>query len=659
MPKSFESEDLVLYERIKDLCGSPATDLLACTIERVDRTADTYRSAIWCYPAGGGAPRQLTAGTSLDSSPNWSPDGRRLAFVSDGEDGNLQVFLIERDGGERRQLTHLMQHVVSIAWSPDGHRLLVTVSLAVDPVSVSGEAKQVASGGPEIVWRLPYKSDGLGYILNQQVHLFVVDAETGDAEQLTSGAFDVRGMSWAPDGKSILYARTRDERCAHRTDIWCMDADGGNVRQLTFDVATAQFATWSPDGRTIVFTGSAHEGDAQIRLWTIDGETGTVRCIDNDTFDVVDGGSVTWGEDSRGVVLIAARRGMQEVGHVTLPDGSYRTIAGGERHVSALAACGGGRLGFAAESPREPNQIFSCARRGGSEAQLSRLNAWWHERALPRVQVRGFDVPDGEGGRERVEGWVVSPGDDRAPGPLLVDVHGGPASYALLAYGSHPYWNALVSRGWTVLALNAVGSSSYGHDFSKRLRGRWGDLDLHQHLAAADRLHADGEVDGRLAIAGKSYGGYAAAWAIAATRRFRAAVVSAPITNMETHYGTSDSGYYADPYDMVGEPMADPEQYARPSSAQLADRVRTPVLVVNGKDDQRCPVGQAEDFFVRIMRATDTPAEMVLYPGGDHHFYEDGPPSQRVDVMTRMVNWLERWIQQPLPDDDGSGQPAG
>jgi dipeptidyl aminopeptidase/acylaminoacyl peptidase len=652
MPKQFESEDLCLYERIPDLCGSPATDLIACTVERVDRDANTYRSAIWCYPASGGTPRQLTAGTSLDNSPNWAPDGKRLAFVSKDDDGNLQVFLIDRDGGERRQLTHLLQHVVSLVWSPEGERMLVTVSVASDPVSHSGAATQVANGGPEIVWRLPYKRDGLGYVLNQQVHLYVVDANTGDATQLTSGPFDVHGMAWSPDGKSILYARTRDERCAHRTDIWRMDADGSDARQISNDVATAQFPSWSPDGRTMVFSGAAHEGDAQVRLWTFDCATGKVRCVDNDIVDVVDGGSVTWDDDSGGVVLIAARRGMREVGHISLPHGAYRTLAGGHRHVSALSVTSGQRLAFTAESPREPNQLFACAREGGSETQLSHRNAWWYERPQPRVQLRTFDVPDGDGGTEPVQGWVIGPDGDHRPGPLLVDLHGGPASYALLAYTSHPYWNALVSRGWTVLALNAVGSSSYGYEFSKRLRGRWGELDLHQHLAAADELHRTGEVDGRLAVAGKSYGGYAAAWAIATTTRFRAAVISAPITNLETHYGTSDSGYYADPYDMMGEPMPDRENYLRPSPAQYADRVRTPVLVINGKEDQRCPVGQAEDFFVRVMRTTATPAEMVLYPGGDHHVYESGPPSQRVDVMTRMVNWLERWIAKPLAGVD-------
>lgn len=646
MPQPFEADDLCLYERITELSGSPSNDLIACTVKRVDRAANSYRSAIWCYPVEGGDPFQLTAGTSLDNSPNWSPDGQRLAFVSLADEGGPQVFLIDRRGGERRQLTRVKNSVVSLTWAPDGKRMLVTVSVPAKPVSQSGSA-DVRESGPEIVWRLPYKSDGLGYILDRQVHLFIVDAETGEATQLTHGHFDVRAMNWSPDGRFIVFARTRDDRCAHRTDIWRMDPDGGNARQLSSDVATAQSPHCSPDGHVILFCGNVNEGDGQNRLWAISLDEGVVSMVGDDRIEVVDGSSIRWDADGRGVVLLAARRGIQEVAHITLPDGAYRSIATGHRHAFALTIASGGRLAFAAESPREPNQVFTCSCEGSDETRLSQLNGWWYERPTAKVELCKFDAPDGNGGTEAVEGWVVSPDGTHPPGPLLVDVHGGPASYVLLAYTSHPYWNALVSRGWTILALNAVGSSSHGKAFADRLRGRWGDLDLNQHLAAADDLRRRGKVDGREAISGKSYGGYAAAWAIARTTRFRAAVVGAPMTQIETHYGTSDSGYYADPFEMLSEPFEQPEKYALPSPTRYANKVRTPMLMIQGKDDQRCPIGQAEDYFVRVVRATNTPAEMLLYPGGDHHFYEEGDPSQWVDVMGRIVNWLERWIREP------------
>jgi dipeptidyl aminopeptidase/acylaminoacyl peptidase len=264
------------------------------------------------------------------------------------------------------------------------------------------------------------------------------------------------------------------------------------------------------------------------------------------------------------------------------------------------------------------------------------------------VSYRSFQVPDGEGGTEQVDAWLV-----RCPGcaestPWLADVHGGPASYALLAYTSHPYWQALASRGWGIVALNPVGSSSYGRRFSSRLRGRWGELDLQQHLAVLKQLQEEGQSDERLAIAGKSYGGYLSAWAIGQTSLFRAAVVCAPVTNLETHYGTSDSGYYADPYSMRGEPFIDRGQSQRLSPMKHVQNARTPTLLLQGKDDERCPKAQSEELFVTLMCCGDTPAELVMYPGGSHHFFEQGKPSHRLDATTRLMAWVERWIDVPI-----------
>lgn len=654
MQERFEADDIYLYQSIPEISGSAATDMIACTVMEVNREANSYHSAIWLYPADGGSAIKMTAGTAQDCMPRWSPNGQCIAFLSSAPNGSMQVFLIHMQGGERKQTTFFEKNVVDMSWSPDGSRLLVVATLAMDPVSASGPGMRVEEGGPEIVWRLPYKADGMGYLLNQQTHLFVVEIDTGDTVQLTQGPFDVTSAAWSPDGEAIVYSRSREGRCANAADIWCMDANGGNPRRLSTDVATAQFPMWTPDGSRILFTGGINEGDSQVRLWAIDWPSGHVSRLGDDNLEVVDGQSLIWhaSESGDGIYLIAARHGLQEIGRVAVPGGEYQTIASGPRHMQALARTSGGRLAFVAESPCEANQLSICDADGASERQLSQLNGWWYERRQPHLEKREFEVPDGDGGWETVEGWLLRPPGPVRPGPLLIDVHGGPASYVLLAYSSRPYWNPLVARGWTVLALNWAGSTSYGREFASRLRGRWGDLDLQQNLAAADQLQREGLCDGRLAIAGKSYGGYAAAWAVATTSRFRAAVISAPITNLETHYGTSDSGYYSDPYDLTSTPFDGEHNYRLPSPAKYASNVHTPVLVVQGKEDQRCPIGQAEDFFVRVMRHGNAPAEMLLYPGGSHHFYESGPPAYRVDVAQRLINWVERWITEPLPVEE-------
>lgn len=253
------------------------------------------------------------------------------------------------------------------------------------------------------------------------------------------------------------------------------------------------------------------------------------------------------------------------------------------------------------------------------------------------------------GGRERIDGWLMLPARREGALALLVDVHGGPASYVFLRFPSHAYWQVLCSRGWAVLALNTVGSSSCGREFADRLLGKWGELDLPQVEAAIEQLRHEGLADERVAIGGASYGGYLSAWAIGNSRSFRAAVVCSPVADLESHYGTSDSGFYVDPYAMQRKPEADRELMARLSPMQHVQRAVTPTLLLQGQDDERCAVGQSEELFVRLTRGGRAPAQLVLYPGGSHHVYAEGKPSHRLDALQRIVDWLQRWIDEPLP----------
>jgi len=317
------------------------------------------------------------------------------------------------------------------------------------------------------------------------------------------------------------------------------------------------------------------------------------------------------------------------------------------------------RIVFAEEGIDHPIELHVTDWKGAEPRRLTDFNAWWRERTPLRVERRGFEVPDGNGRLERVEGWVVTPPGRRSRLPLLVDVHGGPAAYVLMEFATTPYWQILASRGWAILAIDAVGSSSYGRAFSERLNGHWGELDLPQHLAAAEALRREDLVDDRAAIAGSSYGGFMAAWAIGTCKEFRSAVISAPVANLESHFGTSDSGYYADPYSMEGKPEANRQLMLRLSPMAHIEHACAPSLLIQGKDDQRCPAGQSEELFVKLQRSGTT-AEMVLYPGGSHHVIGQGRPSHRLDAIHRIVDWLERWIDRPLrPPQDTRGEARG
>jgi dipeptidyl aminopeptidase/acylaminoacyl peptidase len=353
-----------------------------------------------------------------------------------------------------------------------------------------------------------------------------------------------------------------------------------------------------------------------------------------------------------------ATRGCLSVVEVAVPSGEIKPRIGGERQLQKLAFTKDWFI-FTADRPHGPVELLAARRDGnGEEKQLSHFNDWWHERPQPKMERRTFTVPDGDGGFEDIEGWLLTPADAKGPSPLLLDVHGGPASFVLFGYPTTAYWPVLWSRGWSILALNTVGSASFGRDFSARLRGRWGELDLAQHLAAAKALQKEGLVDERLAMTGKSYGGYLTAWAIGQTPLLRAAVVTAPVSNIESHFGVSDSGYYADPYSMCGQRGSHLELMRKLSPSNHAEKAHTPTLILQGEDDQRCPKSQSEELFVILRTHSDAPSELVLYPGGSHQFLGTGKPSHRVDAVSRIVEWLARWAGSADGKKEKSAQPG-
>ncbi|MBC5785900.1 S9 family peptidase [Ramlibacter sp. USB13] len=651
MTQPFTVQDLYLHQVVKELDASADGAQVACTLRSVDREQDDYVSCIWSVPADGSAPRQLTRGPGQDQAPRWSPQGDRLAFIS-SRGGSPRVHLLPRDGGEAVAIGQLPGAVSDLRWLPDGRALIVSAAVPVDPdwrgERPAGRQPKQRKVQPQVAWKLPYKSDGMGYMLAREIHLFRLDAQSGEHRQLTDGAFDVLACGISADGRQLAYTRTREGRFAHRSDLWTSDIEGRQPRQRTHEFATVMSPLWSPNGRWIAFSATRAEGDAQTSLYLLEEATGKVRRLGDADLQVADPASVHWTGDARGLVFVRQVRGRHQVVRIAVDTGKLDVLVEGNRQLGAFAPAGD-VLVYAVDHPSQPSEVHACTP-GQGERQLSDFNPWWKERTPILVETWEFDVPDGRGGREKIEGWLLRREGASGPLPLLNDVHGGPAAYALLDFDTNVYWQVLCSQGWAVLALNAVGSASYGREFCDRLMGHWGEYDLPQHLAALKQLRDEGVCDERIAVAGKSYGGYLSAWAIGKSETFRAAVVMAPVGNIETHYGTSDGGYYADPYYMGTEERFDRKLAKELSPMAHVEKATTPTLFLQGAEDERCPKCQSEELFVSLMRAGDTPAELVIYPDENHTFLGEGRPSVREDAAQRIIDWVgEHTSRAPAP----------
>lgn len=265
----------------------------------------------------------------------------------------------------------------------------------------------------------------------------------------------------------------------------------------------------------------------------------------------------------------------------------------------------------------------------------------------PAWRSAASTFPTASGGRETIEGWLLLP-EGNGPFPLLLDMHGGPQSHVSFDYETRVHWPVLLDRGWAVLALNTVGSDSYGAGFAGRLCGHWGEFDLPQYAAAVAALRGEGLVS-TVAAFGHSYGGFLAAWALVERFPLCAAVVSAGVLDQRSHTGTSDTGYYTGPYAMGGEPGEAAATYDRLSPVCRASRIQATTLLLQGTDDQRCPVGQAEQMASALLREGHAPTRMVLFPGGDHHVSSTGRPSHRVAWYRELVDWVDRHRYAAVP----------
>jgi dipeptidyl aminopeptidase/acylaminoacyl peptidase len=652
--RPIESEDLLAIKTVSDIQMSPDGGRIAYVLSEIDAEKDCYCTSIWGSRTDGSKPERFASGPGRDFAPRWSPDGTRLAFLSDRGGESAQLYLIPTCGGEAHGLTSLELGAGPAAWSPDGRFLLFTAAVFTDTPPQDKEARARWNMRPRHVTRAHFKLDGTGYILDRRTHLFVIPAEGGEPKQITGGDCDDNTPAWSPDGRRIAFSRARPDPADFMlSDIWVLDLESGSERRISENIGRAVSPSWSPDGAAIACYGTDEQepglGDFHNRIWIIplDGG-GPVRltaAYDRSAF-VLMFPQVTpapvWSPGGESVSFIGCDGGRTNIVRALLAHGSVQPLVGGARQVMSMSMSGTGCIAFIATIPDNPGDVFLCGPDGDGEHRLTDINRSLLEQwQLPAMERRTFASPNGV----ECDGWLVRPVGSRGPSPLLVEIHGGPHAFFADAFPhSSLYWYVLACRGWSVLALNPSGSGSYGKEFAHSIRGRWGVYDLPEQLAAVDALIAGGEVDpDRLAVTGYSYGGYMTAWMVGHTDRFKAAVIGAPAINNESMHGTSDIGMWFCPWELNGDIFADREKFRLLSPSSYMDRVTTPTLLLHGEADDRCPIGQGEELYIGLAAAGKAPVEMVRYPGSSHSFRLNGRPSHRLDYYRRVVGWLERY----------------
>ena len=651
--RGMRPDDLLKINFVSDARISPDGRRVAFVVTTLSQEKDEYLANIWIADIAGGAPRRFTAGPGRDTLPRWSPDGSRLAFISERQPGKKgQLMVMPADGGEPVALTRLKSGVAAPAWSPDGTRLafLSRVGGWQEP---DDEEERKKSKPPRVITTLKYRFNGEGFVHDRPTHVFTVPAAGGEPTQLTFGDFPDVDPAWSPDGRWIAFSSPRhdDRDFDDGTDIWVIAAGGGKPWRVTDTRGPAVHPSFSPDGRTLAYLGRRHHNEfgRNVRVFTAAVEGGgTPRCL-TEGFDrscapldlaplwSPDGAWITFAaEDGGALACYRVRAGGTDV------PAAVERIIGGERVVTGLSASGDGtRLAFTATDPVSPPEVFAATADGSGERRLTDFNRQW-KAGVALAQPERFRF---ERAGFVVDGWLMKPAGWTEGGrfPGLLNIHGGP--HAQYSWAFFDEVQVQAGAGYGVIYLNPRGSQGYGEAFTRAVVGDWGGGDFADVMAGLDEaLRRAPWIDPRrLGVLGGSYGGFLTSWTVGHTDRFRAACSERAVNYHPSMFGTSDIGHLFNEVEIGGLPWEKPEVYTERSPLTHAKNIHTPLLIIHSEDDLRCPIEQAEQLFVTLKKQRKE-AVLVRFPDENHELSRSGRPRHRLERFRIILDWFAKHL---------------
>jgi dipeptidyl aminopeptidase/acylaminoacyl peptidase len=633
------------WEYVQSPQVSPDGSQIVYTRRWTDKINDKYEDEVWITNADGSHNRFFVKG----SQARWSPDGRRIAYVSQGQPQGAQLFVKWLDSPGETQVTHLERSPGNPQWSPDGKRIAFTMVVPATQAFKINMPQRPAGAmwidAPRVVDRLDYRSDGSGWRPEGYIHIFVVADEGGTPRQLTQGDYNETGHEWMPDSETVVFTSLRQpdaEYVFRDSEIYAANVKTGDVRALTDRKGPDANPTVSPDGKMIAYTGFDQTDDTyrinKLYLMNADGSNKWLLTGDFDRAI----GDPHWAPDGGGIYFTTEDRGTDNLWFVPTRGGAPRQITQGTHQFRFSSMSRDGLITGTLTAPQSPaNVIAFQIKQPGAIRQLTDVNADVLEgRKLGAVEEIWYDSVGGK----KIQGWIVKPPDFDASKkyPLILYIHGGP--HTMYGVGFNFEFQNHAANGYVVLYTNPRGSTGYGEQFGNAIKNAYPGDDYTDLMNGVDEVVKRGYVDANnLFVCGGSGGGVLTSWIVGHTDRFAASVVMKPVVNWYSFVGTTDSSSWY--YNFAKLPWEDPAEHLRRSPITYVGNVKTPTMVMDGELDLRTPIEQTEQYY-RALKLRHVPTLMVRLPDEYHGFNADWTnrhPSNRIAQILYLRGWFDKY----------------
>ena len=639
---------------------SPSNEEALFIRTKIDKEDNKYYANLFHIQLDTKEVTQWTFGKESISNVKWSPDGKRVAFLSNRNDKN-QLYILNKLGGEAQQITTLSSGVSNYLWSPCGTKIWVSSSVKEGLVLGDKEEKDEKKlPKAYVVGEMKYKMDGIGgdglRPQERYTQIGYITLEDKKVTPFTEGNYNHSLIGISNDGTQLVIGVNRAENLDYefKQPLYLVDVHTKEESEIINQDGYYGGAVFSNDDKYIAFVGSdstyknathsqiyiyhMEEGYVQNLTAELDAPVGDYAVAD--TQQGANAPAVSW-TSNNDLYFQLSTMGDIRLYFATIEGAIYPASPENEHVYGYSISNDGNRALIAVSNPTFPGEIFDFDITTGDRTQLTFFNdEFLNNVTLSEPEAISFNVKDGFD----VHGWIMKPVnyEEGKKYPLILEIHGGP--HAMYANTFFHELQLLAAKGYGVLYLNPRGSHGYSQAFVDGVRGDYGGGDYRDLMDGVDYALAnyDWIDEKRLGVTGGSYGGFMTNWIVGHTNRFKAAVTQRSISNWISFFGVSDIGYYFNEMQHKAD-MTNIDTLWHHSPLKYAANVNTPLMILHSEKDFRCPIEQAEQFYITL-KSFGKEVGFVRFPDSNHNLSRTGYPNLRVERLDQITGWFEKYI---------------